>query len=66
MQVDNKKIYLLPAWPKEWDGKFKLHAPYKTVIQAEIKNGKLLHLTVSPKEREKDIIVLAAKSINQL
>ena len=57
MQADpySKKIYLLPAWPKDWDASFKLHAPYKTVIEGEIKNGKIENLKVSPKSRLKDI-----------
>lgn len=56
MQVDGKKIYLLPAWPKEWDCDFKLHAPYNTVIGCKVKDGKIEYLNVIPKEREADII----------
>ncbi|WP_051691580.1 hypothetical protein [Pedobacter borealis] len=33
MQVDGKKIYLYPAWPKEWDVHFKLYAPYQTTVE---------------------------------
>ena len=36
------KIHLFPAWPKEWDCSFKLHAPGKTIIQGKVKNGKVL------------------------
>lgn len=57
LQVDDKKIYLLPAWPKDWDGQFKLHAPYNTTLQGTIQNGKVQHLIVSPTERLKDILV---------
>ena len=57
MQVDDRKIYLLPAWPKNWNGKFKLHAPYQTTIQAEIKNGEISNLVVLPENRRKDIII---------
>ena len=56
MQVDDKKIYLFPAWPKTWNVHFKLHAPYNTTIEATAKNGKVESLIVLPKEREKDII----------
>ncbi|HVS94497.1 MAG TPA: DUF5703 domain-containing protein [Mucilaginibacter sp.] len=56
LQTDGKKIYLFPAWPKDWDVHFKLHAPYNTTIEATIKNHKLESLTVFPKEREKDIV----------
>ena len=53
-----RKIYLLPAWPKDWDVKFKLHAPYQTIVECEVKNGKIIKLEVTPKEREKDIVKL--------
>ncbi|MGZ3755774.1 MAG: DUF5703 domain-containing protein [Mucilaginibacter sp.] len=56
MQVDNKKIYLLPAWPKDWDVHFKLHAPYNTTVEAIVKNGKVESLIVLPKERERDVV----------
>lgn len=50
------KLLLFPAWPKEWNVRFKLHAPRQTTVEAELKDGKLVNLNVSPKEREKDII----------
>jgi len=56
MQVDDKKIYLFPAWPKNLDVHFKLHAPYNTTVEATVKDGKLKSLTVLPKEREKDVV----------
>jgi hypothetical protein len=56
MQVDDKKIYLFPAWPKDWNVHFKLHAPYNTTVEATVKNGKVVSLTVLPKEREKDVV----------
>ena len=51
------KIYLLPAWPVKWDVDFKLHAPQETVIEASVKNGKIVSLKVTPESRRKDIIV---------
>ncbi len=58
LQTDSPsgKIHLFPAWPREWDCSFKLHAPGKTVIQGELKNGKLLELIVTPEERRRDIV----------
>lgn len=56
MQTVDQKIYLLPAWPKEWDVEFKLHAPYHTTVECSYRNGKIESLQVFPKEREKDII----------
>ncbi|MGZ3844983.1 MAG: DUF5703 domain-containing protein [Flavisolibacter sp.] len=56
MQVDDKKIYLLPAWPKDWDVHFKLHAPYQTTVEAVVKNGKIESLTVVPEARKADVV----------
>ena len=36
MQTEGRKILLLPAWPKEWDVDFRLHAPYGTVVEGSI------------------------------
>ena len=58
MQVDDKKIYLLPAWPKDWNAQFKLHAPYNTTIEGIVKNGKIETLTVLPASRKSDVVVM--------
>ena len=57
MQTDGRKIYLLPAWPRDWDADFKLHAPYKTLIQGQVRNGEVKELEVTPKARLSDIEV---------
>ena len=54
--TNDKDIRILPTWPKEWEVDFKLHAPYKTVIEAKAKNGKTFDIKVSPKSRVGDII----------
>ncbi|KFC60059.1 hypothetical protein FEM08_11700 [Flavobacterium gilvum] len=51
------KIYLLPAWPKEWDVDFKLCAPQNTIVEVSVRKGKIVSLNVSPKSREKDVII---------
>ena len=56
LQTNGKKIYLFPAWPKEWNVHFKLHAPYNTTIEAVLKEGKVELLKVSPESRKADII----------
>jgi len=56
MACDGKKILLFPAWPKDWDVHFKLHAPYQTTVEGTLKNGKLIALKVSPEKRRADII----------
>ena len=56
LQTDDKKIYLFPAWPKNWDVHFKLHAPYKTTVEGIVKNGKAEIIKVTPESRRVDII----------
>lgn len=58
IQTEGRKIYLFPAWPKEWDVHFKLHAPYRTVVEGKLVGGKLVDLKVAPEERRKDIVLL--------
>lgn len=57
MQCDEGRIVLFPAWPAQWDIRFKLHAPGNTVVEAELRGGKVEKLKVTPEERRKDIIV---------
>lgn len=58
LQTDEKTILLFPSWPKSKDVHFKLNAPYNTVVEAELKNGKIMFLSVLPEERRKDIIMM--------
>ncbi|SHJ87431.1 DUF5703 domain-containing protein [Pseudozobellia thermophila] len=55
MQNVGDKIYLFPAWPKEWDVDFKLHAPKNTIVEVRYRKGKVEKVSVSPVERAKDI-----------
>jgi len=57
LQTDGKKIFLQPAWPKDWNATFKLHAPYKTVIEGRVVNGKVMDLKVTPESRKKDVVM---------
>jgi hypothetical protein len=56
MQAAGNKIYLFPAWPKEWDVDFKLHAPDNTIVEGQLVNGKLTGLRVIPESRKNDIV----------
>lgn len=58
MQCDEERIVLFPAWPKEWDVQFKLHAPNRTTVECELRGGKLTKLEVLPAERAKDVKIL--------
>lgn len=57
LQSDGKKLFVLPAWPKDWDVNFKLHAPMKTIVEGEFRGGKLVRLRVDPTERTADVIL---------
>lgn len=57
MQSDGRKIYLLPAWPADWNAEFKLHAPYRTTVCGKVENGKLVRLDVQPEGRRSDVRV---------
>src|ERR1017187_9620038 len=59
MQYDDRRIQLLPAWPNDWTADFKLHAPYRTTVEAHVENGKIARLKVTPKSRAKDVVILA-------
>ena len=61
MQTDGREIHLLPAWPKNWDANFKLHAPYGTIVEATVKDGEITDLKVTPESRRKDIIFHTAQ-----
>jgi hypothetical protein len=58
MQVDDNKIHLFPAWPKDRDVHFKLHAPKNTTVEASLKGGKIEFIKVFPEERRKDIVTI--------
>ena len=57
MQCEGKRILLLPAWPKEWDVEFKLHAPFRTVVEGKVVAGEILELKVTPPQRKADVVV---------
>jgi len=66
MQVDGKKIILLPAWPLGWEGDFKLNAPFQTTVQGTISNvGNISNLIVTPAERTKDVYIMSTVRLKQ-
>ncbi len=58
--ADGDRIILLPAWPRDWNVSFKLHAPRQTIIEAKVKNGEIAELKVTPGSRRKDVVVAPA------
>jgi hypothetical protein len=57
MQCDGDTIRLVPAWPKDWNASFKLHAPKNTTVEGRVENGKLTDLKVTPESRRKDVVI---------
>jgi len=57
MQCDGERILLLPAWPREWNVDFQLHAPQRTTVRAVWRDGKLVTLEVTPQRRLKDVVM---------
>jgi hypothetical protein len=61
MQTPGDKIYLMPAWPKEWDVDFRLHAPGRTTVTGRIRDGNVIDLTVTPDARRRDVVIMTAQ-----
>jgi len=61
MHTTDDKIVLFPAWPKDWNVDFKLHAPGNTVVEATLENGEVISVKVTPEERSKDIVISELK-----
>ena len=55
MQCEGQKILLMPAWPREWNCQFKLHAPENTTVEGRVVDGKVADLKVTPEARAKDV-----------
>lgn len=57
LQASAGKIHVLPAWPKDWDVSFKLHAPGRTTVECVFRAGTVETLRVSPPSRAGDVIL---------
>lgn len=55
LQYDGDRIFLFPAWPKEWNVAFKLHAPKNTMVEGVYRGGKVQNLKVTPPSRMADV-----------
>jgi hypothetical protein len=56
LQTDGDKIYLLPAWPRDWNVSFKLHAPKRTLVEVAYRDGRIESLQVAPQSRRNDVV----------
>ena len=61
MQVEGRRIFLLPAWPKDWNCSFKLHAPYSTTVEGRVENGVVKDLVVTPASRRADVVFAGSR-----
>lgn len=61
LQSDGDRIFLLPAWPENWDVSFKLCAANNTTIECEYHDGKVKSLKVSPESCVADIIDMSTE-----
>lgn len=57
LQPVGDALYVLPAWPADWDVDFKLHAPGQTTVELRVVGGKLQRLEVSPAHRARDVVL---------
>jgi hypothetical protein len=56
LQHDGVRLFLLPAWPRDWDADFKLHAPRSTVVEGSVRDGRVVRLEVTPASRRSDLV----------
>ena len=63
-QTLGDRIFLLPAWPADWDVSFKFHAPKATTVTGRYRNGTLDQLEVTPASRANDIVLMAAVPVS--
>jgi hypothetical protein len=57
-QTLGQKIFLLPAWPRNWNVSFKFHAPQATTVSCTYSNGAILQLEVTPASRVNDVVLM--------
>jgi len=58
LQIDGRRLFLLPAWPRDWNADFRLHAPGRTTVEGRVRDGRLEGLTVTPAARKADLTVM--------
>jgi len=56
LQEVGGRLYVFPAWPRSRNVKFRLHASHNTVVEGEMRDGRVVGVTVTPKERLQDVV----------
>lgn len=54
--LNNTQIRLLPAFPTNWTGSFKLLAPQKTAVQGTLTGTSIEDLSITPASRMRDVV----------
>lgn len=62
LQTDGRRILVGPAWPREWNVRFKLNAPFKTTVEGHVEGGQVIIDQVTPAARRADVEILPLKS----
>jgi hypothetical protein len=57
LQCWNGKIHVLPAWPRDWNVRFRLYAEGNTVVECEYRAGSIVSLEVTPASRKADVVL---------
>ncbi len=57
VQEGGGKIFLLPAWPANWDVDFKLHLSGNAVVSGCVKDGKLQSWEIEPATRRANVVI---------
>ena len=57
LQADGGKIHVFPAWPRQWNVRFRLHAPDRTVVEGVFRGGKVESVRVEPPARRADVVL---------
>ncbi len=65
LQTAGREIRLLPAWPREWNVHFRLHAPFQTVVEVIYRDGVIEKLEVNPESRAKEVILPEPHRVEQ-
>jgi hypothetical protein len=58
LQGQHNTLRVLPAWPKEWDVSFRLHAPGGTVVEVAYEKGELRKLDIVGDAYDPETILL--------
>jgi hypothetical protein len=56
MQTVDDAILLVPAWPREWDVDFRLHAPNRTIVEA-VRGGRIVRAETFPPSQRARLVL---------